>query len=127
MSTIVNVFREGGWGMWPVLFLGTIALVLSCVHALRPRAEVVPLINGLKVATLIAGALGFGTGIHTTIKYLHPIPAPERALLALDGFGESLNNVLLALGLVLMVSILLGVGGYRAKRGNIMAPSGTTP
>lgn len=115
MNPISQAFHEGGWGMWPTMLFGTLALALSLRHAIAPKQELLPLIVGVAGATLFGGALGFTTGIINTVKYLGELPAEREPIVFLYGLGESMNNLALALLLVTMVSLAAGVGSFRAR------------
>ena len=115
MQSITMFFREGGFGMWPTLLFGVSALVLAVRHALAPRAEYVPLLIGLGLATLAAGALGTTMGIITTFKYIQHAPAAEQSTIAMLGISESLTNLVLALIPVTLGSLLGGIGSWRAR------------
>lgn len=116
MSEITRAFVEGGWGMIPTALLGTLALALALRHALSPKRELVPLIVGLGTGSLLAGMLGFVTGLIATARYIG-VDAPENPIpLAIAGTGESLHNVAAALMLTTLASIAATIGAYRMVR-----------
>lgn len=115
MSFVAQAFHEGGWGMWPTLVLGTLALALAVRNAASPKPATMPLIVGLGAATLLAGALGVVTGLVATVRTVQRLPVADQASTALVGVGESLMNAVLALLLATLVALAAGVGGYRQR------------
>lgn len=116
MNGLQGFFMEGGFGMWPTLLFGTLALALALRYAVKPKAELFPLVTGLGAAALLAGCLGMVMGLKATASAVagHPeLEAPGR--LALAGFSESANNLVLALVLCTLVVLTLGVGAYRSR------------
>jgi hypothetical protein len=115
MDKLIWAFREGGWGMWPTLIFGTLALAIAVRHAIRPRRELLPLIVGLGIATVFSGVLGLSVGVMTTIRYIRGVPEADRGLIAMIGVGESLNNIAFALILAVLISLFGTVGAWRAR------------
>lgn len=111
-----DFFRDGGFGMWPTLVFGAAALVLALRHAIAPRPQAMPLMVGLGLATLSAGALGACTGFIMTFKYIQQVPQPEQTTVALLGVSESLANVVLALMFCTLVPLLAGIGSWRQRQ-----------
>jgi len=109
---MVEMFFEGGWGMWPTLLFGLGLLACSVRYAARPRSEQVPLLVSLGLLTLCAGALGFITGVITTLRYIAGV-APEQRWLAMVGVGESANDLFLALFFATAAMVAVVVGAWR--------------
>ncbi|MBK7857705.1 MAG: hypothetical protein IPJ65_03560 [Archangiaceae bacterium] len=111
-------FDEGGLGMYPTVLLGLTSLALALVFAARPQQRLFPLVVGTGSAALFAGALGMLQGVRTTAAAIASARelAPDRLpVIALAGFAESANNLVLALSLCVCVALALGVGGFRAR------------
>lgn len=111
---MVEFFKIGGWGMFPTAFFGVLLLGVASAYALRPERRWIPLLVANSIMTLLAGALGFVTGLMATT--LGGVPAGEpgnRMLLSMVGFGESLANVALALGLCALATVVGMVGAAR--------------
>ncbi len=112
---ILDSFHNGGWGMWPTLVFGLLMIGVSARYAISPERRFVPLITASSVLTLLSGALGFVTGlIAATTTSFDAIEA--RPTLAVAGFGESLNNVSLALVLLAVGMLAVTVGTARIAR-----------
>lgn len=66
----------------------------------------------LGILTLLAGMLGFVTGLVATAHYVANAPPSDRWLFIV-GFGESLQNMSLALLLSTIAAALATVGAFR--------------
>lgn len=113
MGGIERAFHEGGWGMWPTLIMGTLALALALRHALAPRPALLPLIIGIGLATLFSGFLGLTVGLITTFGFLHQVEPANQLAIAFAGTSESMHNLALALVLGVLLALLTAVGSYR--------------
>ena len=111
-----NAFIAGGWGMYPTLLTG-LALIATCVqYARRPEPRYVPLMLSLGLCTLIAGTLGFATGIMSLLRaYAGPL-SEEGPRVLFAGTFEALHNVALALLLAMSGGLLASVGAWRLSR-----------
>ena len=121
----MSFIHAAGWGIWPVLLFSAIALGLAARHAIRPSRQLVPLIVGFSIATLIAGALGTVTGLQHAVAPLFQIEADRRWIFLL-GLGEALNNMVASLIAVMFVSFGTMIGSYRlatATRSNFASHS----
>ena len=109
---MIEAFHMGGWGMYPTLFFGVLMVAASARYAIHPDRRLVPLQVALGLTTFLAGSLGFVTGVIKTMTYLDTVPAEERWIW-LIGVGESLNNIGLALALMIIASLASAVGALR--------------
>ena len=107
--------QDAGFAIWPILALDLATLALASYHAVRPRADLVPLIIGFGVATLLAGALGTVIGIQTSVHHIEKVAEQDRWLF-LVGVRESLNNVLAALVMTSLAALTTSVGSFRRAR-----------
>lgn len=111
---ILESFHNGGWGMWPTLVVGLLMIGVSARYAVSPEKRFVPLIVASSVLTFLTGALGFVTGLIATSQYFDMNAAPPNVVVI--GFGESLNNVGLALVLLSVGMIAVTLGAARHAR-----------
>lgn len=107
-----EAFHMGGWGMYPTLIFGVFLIAASARYAVRPDKRLVPLQISLGLTTLFAGCLGFVTGVIKSLDALDGVP-PEKRWIWLLGVGESLNDIGLALALVIIASLAAAVGALR--------------
>jgi hypothetical protein len=113
MNTTLELFRDGGWGMYPTLVCGLVLVGAALKYALRPERRFVPLLVALNLLTLSAGALGFVSGVITTSRYLAGVGETRSTLVAFLGVGESLNNVGMALMFVTAGAIAVTLGAWK--------------
>ncbi len=113
--------REGGWGMYPMLILGLIALVNAIRFAAGRAPAVRGMVESINSAVLFLGLTSFVTGLIATGSYLakHELKDDELLFTMVMGLKESLSNLVLAFGLVCLVHIALAVGRYRLERGGV--------
>ncbi len=107
-------FHDGGWGMYPTTLFGALLVTAAALYLLRPERRFAGVVLGLGVATLGAGLLGTATGIIASCRYLLRAPLDQRFTLAALGTAESLNNLVLALILVVLASLIATAGALRA-------------
>ena len=108
----MDFIREAGFGIWLVLLFGGVSFAASLRYALAPRRELLPLIVGFAIATLLAGALGTVTGIQLSAEHIGEVEASKRWIFLL-GLRESLNNAVAALVLASVDALLATAGAYR--------------
>ncbi len=108
----IEMFREGGFGMFPTLGFGVWALYEALRQARRPTPRH-PASIALALATVLAGTLGTLTGIIKTLGAASSAPPPEHLTLVLIGVSESLHNLVLALILVLLTVLAFAAGSLR--------------
>ena len=114
MESFSSAMKAGGPGMIPTLIVGILLVGVALVYAVRPGRRFVPLLVSLSVLTLVSGALGFVMGVIKSIEAVGETGADAR--LSLIGTGESLNNVALALALIMGAAIATSVGALRQGR-----------
>ena len=115
---MLEAFRDGGWGMFPTLAFGLALVGVALRYAVRPEMRFVPLLAALGVVTLVAGALGFVTGLIVSIRCVAE-SGGQNPMLSLLGAGEALNNVALALFLVMLAAAAAVTGAWRISRHGI--------
>lgn len=113
---------DGGWGMFPTLVLGVLLLSVVVHSALSERARERELVVPLGVATLTSGFLGFVLGLMTTFGHIAEVGG--NGIIAMVGAGESLNNLALAFGLVLLAAIVTTIGRIASPRAIRRSASG---
>lgn len=111
---MLDAFREGGWGMYPTMVLGLVALATMVRATTRPEKTVTPAV-ALSVATLISGMLGFLTGTIRTFQAVGAVEPSRQFGLMLAGLGESLHNVTFALVFLVLLTIVYAVQSHLAR------------
>jgi hypothetical protein len=114
-------FFDGGPFMFVTTFLGFLAMAAAVLSLLRPGRF--GAVTGLLLAvTGVSGLLGTCFGLIGTSKYVLGAeePAEQLVRIGVKGAQESLNNLFLALALLLPALLVCTVAAYRSARG---APS----
>jgi len=118
-----DFFVAGGWGMYPTLLAGLGLLVASILYARNPDRRYVPLMLSLGVFTLIAGGLGFVTGLMVCLRNYGGPAAGQDPIVIVYGLQESLHNIALALLLGMIAALFASVGAWRLSRQLQAAPA----
>jgi hypothetical protein len=115
---MVEGFRDGGWGMYPILVFGLILIAAAIRYAVRPRQRLVPLLFGLGILTLASGALGFVTDLITVAHAIEKNPefTARAGFISIIGVGESLNTVAFALVFVTLAALVSCLGAFQIAR-----------
>ena len=115
-------FHDGGWGMYPTTGFGFLLIASAVLLALRPERRWMPLVTSLGVVTFASGLLGTSVGIVKSFHYLPEVARAEQLEIATLGCAESLNNLVLALIIVVLAGLIASVAALRA---GVAAPGGT--
>jgi len=110
-----EAFRLGGWGMYPTLIVGGLLIGAAAQYVWQPDRHRLMLVIWMQVLTMLVGTCGFVSGMIKTAMSAGDMPSPVDTLI--QGFGESLHNVGLGLGLVVTAGIVGAFGLVRRKRG----------
>jgi len=108
-----NFFTAGGWGMYPTMVFGFLLLATTVLHALRPEPRFQRLSIVLGIATFASGLLGTVVGICNSAHYLGEVPPQDQLKTFALGSEESLHNLVLALIIVLLATIITAVSSAR--------------
>lgn len=108
-----NFFHEGGFGMYPTLVFGALSVLAAVVIAAKPQRRFIPMVAALGATTFGSGMLGTVMGIITTLRYISKVPETDRAMILMAGAAESLNNMVLALVLVVLTGLIASVAAAR--------------
>lgn len=111
--------REGGWGMWPVLLLGLVALASATRYAIRPERLCLRFVAVLWLTLLTAVVHATVTDLAAVFRYFEdPGRAPDLqvARLLLVGLKESTRPAALGGIFLTLVPLLAAAGIYREYR-----------
>jgi hypothetical protein len=111
-----DFYQNGGWGMYPTTIFGFFLVASALLLLLRPERRHVPLVAALGVVTLSSGVLGTSVGFINSLRYIQEVAPDQQVRLAALGCAESLNNLVLALLIVVVTGLLAAVAALRAVR-----------
>ncbi len=110
----MNYLTEAGPLVWLVLLLGAVGLVYALRYALDRAARQRSLAVGAAAAATIVAILATVIGFQKSVGGLGDVAADKRWIY-LVGLQESLNNIVVALVFLLLISLLLTAGAYRRE------------
>jgi len=104
-----EAFRLGGWGMYPTTFIGLVLLAAAVQYMRQPSARRWLVLRHLNVLVGMSAMLGFIAGCIKTFTHVDG----DKAFVAIIGVGESLTNVGLGLGILILARIITAFGAAR--------------
>ena len=96
MGTFIS---EAGFGIWPVILFGVASLGFAAKFVWSRDKNTFYALLGSALLTLFAGALGTFIGLQAAAQY---IANTSEKWLFIVGLREALNNMTLALGVVMV-------------------------
>ncbi len=112
-------FKEGGWPMWSILFVGFFLLGASLRFAIRPDRAKVGFLKYLSFATLAAAIQGtvmdLGAVFHYTVDR-DRVSDAELPRVLLQGFHESTRPGSFGGGILVIALVLMAIGSSRLAR-----------
>jgi len=113
MDRIWENWREGGWGMWPILLFGTLAVLGAARFAWRGEHRLTGFVRWMTFTTGSSAVLGFITGMMATFSYLvFQVPESERGKIMILGTRESSSCLAFGLVMTTLIGLLMAIG-YR--------------
>lgn len=116
---MIEFFKEGGWGMWPILVLGLVTVGAGARFAIKPERRQIGFLGAIGLATLIsivhATWTDFGTvfGALSDEKFAPDTVAPR--ILA-EGLKECTRPGAMGGSFLTLAAILVAVGMLRLDR-----------
>lgn len=114
---MVDFFKEGGWGMWAILFLGLILLAATGRFAVKPEMRKLGFIGSLALSTVFAIVYALSTDlgmVFFTVADRDKVPDAELARTLLQGLKESSRPVTFGSMILTIAALLLAAGMARA-------------
>lgn len=108
----MNYLMQSGPLVWLVLVVGVIALIWAVRFAVKQRQRDARMAVAASTGSAIVALLATVAGFQKSVGGLRDIAADDRWIY-LWGLKESLNNLVLALVIAFVVTVLLMVGNYR--------------
>ncbi len=98
---------------WPAIVLGIVALAAAVPYALRPTTRSAAIARAATAGSLILALLNTLLGLQYSISFLKD--ADPGTMTHWRWIGESLNGLVVALAIALLVSLLFLIGGFRRR------------
>lgn len=112
---MISFFREGGFGMWIILFIGFAAIVLGIAYAAtKERALRLPA-AGVALATLVVAGLFWWHALNVVGEALAAVEPSMQAQLEEAGRSEAARNLQLGGGLFIIAAIATAAGDLRRR------------
>ena len=108
-----EAFRLGGFGMYPTLVAGLVLVAAAIQHARAPDARGARLVRSLSVVVALTGTLGTVTGVIRSLLAAGSADPRDLPVYVVQGVGESLHCIALALMLLVAGWIAASVGASR--------------
>lgn len=116
---MVDFFREGGWPMWSILFIGLFLVGASTRFAIKPHPAMKSFLKYLSLAVLAASIHGFVMDLGTVFGFVansESVPDAQVTRILLQGFHESTRPVTFGGGLLVISLVLTAIGANRLAR-----------
>jgi hypothetical protein len=98
--------------MFPTLIAGLVLLGCAFRYASAPDGARALLVRRLQLLTFLTGTLGFIAGVIKSFTAASQAPG-ELGNYVVAGVGESLNNIGLAVGMLIVSQIAMSIGAAR--------------
>ena len=114
---MLDFFRAGGFNMFPLTIFGIAMLVTGIKFAFHADPQRLSLIRALTITISFCTIIGVASGLASTAKYVvnHPDEA-QWWLSLLQGFAETMTNVILGGSFVVLTWIMVAVGVRRMPK-----------
>jgi hypothetical protein len=114
-ATMFEAMRDGGWGMYPTLVLGLVALGTALRFAFRADEKLLGFVESMGRAVLYFGLTGFVTALIATGMYVEKqrVVGADLIPTLVMGVKESANNLALAFTVLSLVHLVVAVGRRR--------------
>ncbi len=112
---MMELLREGGWGMYPTMVFGLVAVGAALRFAIRADPRLRGFVESMARAVTFFAVTGFVTGIISTASYVeaHDLRGWDALMTVLEGTKESLHNLALGFTVVSLVHLAVAVGRRR--------------
>jgi hypothetical protein len=119
MDRLWEKWQDGGWGMWPILVFGLLAVIAAARFAWRGEHDITAFIRWMLATVGASALLGFTTGMQAVFNFIRREQTPEvtqvtdwRIRVLFEGTKEASNTLSLGFILITLTCLLLAVG-YR--------------
>jgi hypothetical protein len=120
---MIEMFREGGWGMWPILVFGLVSLVSAARYAWDMEVARLRFIVLVNVILVVASLHGMLLDVGAVFSHLTSDGFPQDKLthVLLVGLKESTRPGAFAGILIVLSLCFVAVGLYRDQQRQLRA------
>ena len=106
------LFRNGGWGMYPIVVFGLIALATAGYFAVRADARTKAFLEVMPKVIFWATVTAFASDLIAVAGYFetHEVPDAQVLRVLIEGGGESLSTVVFGGAFLMLVYLLTAIG-----------------
>lgn len=116
---MIEFFKEGGWGMWPILVLGLVTMGAAARFALKPERRQIGFLAAIALATLISIVHATWTDFSAVFGALGDEKLTSDAMMPrilAEGLKESTRPGAMGGSFLTLAAILVAVGMLRMGR-----------
>lgn len=116
---MMEFFKEGGWGMWPILVLGLITVGAAARFASKPERRQVGFLGAMGLATLTSIFHATWTDVGAVLNALGDeklVSAAEMPRVLAEGLKECTRPGAMGGAFLTLATILVAVGMLRINR-----------
>jgi hypothetical protein len=124
---MLQFFKNGGFGMFPILALGLALLVTGAAFARSGRKESEAFLERVMKATLWASVVAFALDLMTVGFYVSRQESVDSGVVRIvaEGFAESLSPVVLGGGFLMIGWIFVALGRRKVDQRLELIPRDT--
>jgi hypothetical protein len=116
---MIEFFKEGGWGMWPILFMGVAVLAASARYAWQPEKQRLGFICAMAAATLLSTITATLSDVGTVCFAVAQDPRfadADKKAVFLEGMKESTRPGVFGTTVLSVAALLVAAGMSRRTR-----------
>lgn len=117
---MIEFFREGGFGMFPILALGLLGIVSGALFMWRPDRDKAGYFAWLGVSQLCATLVGLVSALGAVFTHVPNNPewahSPDLHLIVMTGLAESTRPGTLGFAMLGVMAVLVTIGYRRMPR-----------
>jgi hypothetical protein len=112
---MVEFFRNGGFGMFPVLVLGMLTLAAGGHFAMRAERKTRNFVDVMVKVVLFSACAGLLTNLAATFDYLahKDVPADKFSTTLAEGLYESLGPAIMGSAFLALTFLFVAIGQRR--------------
>ena len=110
---MIQLMIAGGPLMWPILVLGVVGLATAAWFAWRAEGRVRGFLDGMGRSIACVTVATLALDVMRTLYYAAKAEPAQKAVLIMQGMGESMSPLVLGFGLLTLIHLLTAIGQRR--------------